>query len=153
MVYIREQNLRNYHHRNDRRMCRVSFGGLGSLARIFSPSLARKSRGFARNITFWPESGHLKILGGGGGGGGCSPIACPPPMPITIIMPINHTSLGESRIHYSPIFLVNLFKYLMYISTIRSGYYIVCLSYFVTRPTHRILRLFTAISYNTAYKP
>ena len=46
-------------------------GGLRSVARIFSPLLARKSSGFARILHdffffFLPENGYLKIPGGGG---------------------------------------------------------------------------------------
>ena len=53
--------------------------GLRSVARIFSPLLARISSGFARILHFFcPKilNGYWKILGGGGGGGGA---AAPPP--------------------------------------------------------------------------
>ena len=42
-------------------------GGLNSLARIFSPLLARKSSGFARILlALLPENCYLKTWGGGG---------------------------------------------------------------------------------------
>ena len=53
-------------------------GGLRSVARIFSPLLARKSSGFARilhDFFFWPEYGYLKYSRGGGG----QPAPPPPP--------------------------------------------------------------------------
>ena len=49
-------------------------GGLRSVARIFSPLLARKSSGFARILPdFLPEYGYFQNSRGGGGG------APPPP--------------------------------------------------------------------------
>ena len=55
-------------------------GGLSSVARIFSPLLARKSSGFARILPdFLPEYGYLK---NSRGGGGCQ---SPPPPPRTPI--------------------------------------------------------------------
>ena len=51
-------------------------GGLRSVARIFSPLLARKSSGFARILPdFLPEYGYFENSGGGGG------LQPPPPQP------------------------------------------------------------------------
>ena len=58
---------------------RVQFrlGGLRSVARIFSPLLARKSSGFARILPdFLPEYGYFQ-----NSRGGCSPPSPPPPPP------------------------------------------------------------------------
>ena len=49
-------------------------GGLRSVARIFSPLLARKSSGFARILHFLPENGYLK-----NSRGAAAPSPQPPP--------------------------------------------------------------------------
>ena len=68
------RHMTGYH----KRMGRVSFRGLKSLARIFFPLLARKSSGFARILLdfFLPENGYLNISRGAGAP--LSPMGCTP---------------------------------------------------------------------------
>ena len=66
--------------------------GLKSLVRIFYPSLARKSSGFAQVLlAFWPENGHLKDSRG------MSPP--PPSLPLRAPMGISTEFLKSEFLH------------------------------------------------------